>query len=76
MKTARVRRKIDGNIKLKYSEQMTFRAFAFGEYDNSSGISEVDWYNAQVAFLNAGSEEWQWGRNLHRKIRLFTDAVV
>ena len=46
---------------MKYSEQMTFRAFAFGEYDNSSGISEVDWYNAQVAFLNAGSEEWQRG---------------
>ena len=54
-------KKIDGNIKLKYSEQTTFRAFAFGEYDNSSGTSEVDWYNAQVAFLNAGSEEWQWG---------------
>lgn len=54
-------KKIDGNIKLKYSEQTTFRAFAFGEYDNSSGISEVDWYNAQVAFLNAGSEEWQRG---------------
>lgn len=54
-------KKIDGNIKLKYSEQTTFRAFAFGEYDNSSGISEVDWYNAQVAFLNVGSEEWQWG---------------
>ena len=54
-------KKIDGNIKLKYSEQTTFRAFAFGEYDNSSGTSEVDWYNAQVAFLNAGSEEWQQG---------------
>ena len=54
-------KKIDGNIKLKYSEQTTFRAFAFGEYDNSSGLSEVDWYNAQVAFLNAGSEEWQRG---------------
>ena len=40
---------------------MTFRDFAFREYDNSSGISESDWYNAQVAFLNAGSEEWRRG---------------
>lgn len=52
---------IDGNITLKYSEQMSFRDFAFREYDNSSGISEGDWYNAQVAFLNAGSEEWRRG---------------
>lgn len=54
-------KKIDGNITLKYSEQMTFRDFAFKEYDNSSGISESDWYNAQVVFLNAGSEEWHRG---------------
>ena len=54
-------KKIDGNITLKCSEQMTFRDFAFKEYDNSSGISESDWYNAQVAFLNAGSEEWHRG---------------
>ena len=40
---------------------MTFRDFAFREYDNSSGISESDWYNAQVAFLNDGSEEWMYG---------------
>ena len=55
------KKKIDGNITLKYSEQITFRNFAFREYDNSSGISESDWYNAQVAFLNAGSEEWRQG---------------
>lgn len=55
------KKKIDGNITLKYSEQITFRDFAFREYDNSSGISESDWYNAQVAFLNAGSEEWRRG---------------
>ena len=55
------KKKIDGNITLKYSEQMTFRDFAFREYDHSSGISESDWYNAQVAFLNAGSEEWRRG---------------
>ena len=55
------KKKIDGNITLKYSEQMTFRDFAFREYDNSSGISESDWYNAQAAFLNAGSEEWRRG---------------
>ena len=40
---------------------MTFRDFAFREYDNSSGISESDWYNAQVAFLNAGSKNWMYG---------------
>ena len=54
-------KKIDGTITLKYSEQMTFRDFVFREYDNISGISESDWYNAQVAFLNAGSEEWRRG---------------
>ena len=55
------KKKIDGNITLKYSEQMTFRDFTFREYDHSSGISESDWYNAQAAFLNAGSEEWRRG---------------
>ena len=54
-------KKIDGSITLKYSEQMTFRDFAFREYDNNSGISESDWYNAQVAFLNDGSEDWMYG---------------
>ena len=55
------KKRIDGNIKLKYSEQMTFRDFAFREYDNSSGISEGDWYNAQVAFLKNGSKDWKYG---------------
>ena len=55
------KKKIDGNITLKYSEQMTFRDFVFKEYDNSSGISESDWYNAQVAFLNNGSKNWMYG---------------
>ena len=54
-------KEIDGSITLKYSEQMTFRDFAFREYDNSSGISESDWYNAQVAFLNDGSKDWMYG---------------
>lgn len=54
-------KKTDGNITLKHSEQMTFRDHAFRVYDNNSGISESDWYNAQVAFLNAGSEEWRQG---------------
>ena len=54
-------KKIDGNMTLKYSEQMTFRDFAFREYDNSSGISKSDWYNAQVAFLNDGSKDWMYG---------------
>mgnify|MGYP004560499481 FL=1 len=54
-------KKIDGNITLKYSEQMTFRDFVFREYDNSSGISESDWYNAQVAFMNDGSKDWMYG---------------
>ena len=54
-------KKIDGTITLKYSEQMTFRDFVFREYDNSSGISESDWYNAQVAFLNDGSKGWMHG---------------
>lgn len=54
-------KKIAGNITLKYSEQMTFRDFVFREYDNSSGISESDWYNAQVAFMNDGSKDWMYG---------------
>lgn len=55
------KKKTDGNITLKYSEQMTFRDFVFREYDNSSGISESDWYNAQVAFMNDGSKDWMYG---------------
>ena len=55
------KKKIDGNITLKYSEQMTFRDFVFREYDNNSGISESDWYNAQVAFMNDGSKDWMYG---------------
>lgn len=55
------KKKIDGNITLKYSEQMTFRDFVFREYDNSSDISESDWYNAQVAFMNDGSKDWMYG---------------
>lgn len=53
--------RIEGNITLKHAEQMTFRDHAFKEYDNSSGISENDRYNAQVAFLNAGSQKWWRG---------------
>lgn len=55
------KKKTDGNITLKYSEQMTFRDFVFREYDNSSDISESDWYNAQVAFMNDGSKDWMYG---------------
>lgn len=55
------KKKIDGNITLKYSERMTFRDFVFREYDNSSDISESDWYNAQVAFMNDGSKDWMYG---------------
>lgn len=54
-------KKADGKVTLKDSEQMTFRDFVFKEYDKSSGISESDWYNAQVAFLNAGSKDWTYG---------------
>ena len=55
------KKEIDGTITLKYSEQMTFRDFVFREYNNNSGISESDWYNAQVAFLNAGSKDLMYG---------------
>ena len=54
-------KEIDGSITLKCSEQMTFRDHAFREYDNNSGISESDRYNAQVAFLNAGSKDRMYG---------------
>lgn len=55
------KKKIDGTITLKCSEQMTFWDFVFREYDNNSGISESDWYNAQVAFLNDGSKDLMYG---------------
>ena len=55
------KKEIAGNITLKHSEQMTFRDFVFREYDNSSDISESDWYNAQVAFMNDGSKDWMYG---------------
>ena len=54
-------KEIDGSITLKRSEQMTFRDFVFKEYNKNSGVSESDWYNAQVKFMNDGSKDWMYG---------------
>lgn len=47
---------IDGTVSLKHTEQMTFRDYVQSYYDESSGVLEHDWYNAQVDFLRSCSE--------------------
>ncbi len=47
------REKINGKITVTDEYEMTFREFAFSEYNEESGIPETDWYNAVVENLNA-----------------------
>ena len=35
---------------------MTFKDYALRDYDETSGILESDWYNAQVELLRLSSE--------------------
>ncbi len=37
---------------------MTFKDYALRDYDETSGILESDWYNAQVELLWLSSETW------------------
>lgn len=37
---------------------MTFKDYALRDYDETSGILESDWYNAQVELLRLSSETW------------------
>lgn len=38
--------------------EMTFKDYALRDYDETSGILESDWYNAQVELLRLSSETW------------------
>ena len=38
--------------------EMTFKDYALRGYDETSGILESDWYNAQVELLRLSSETW------------------
>ena len=40
---------------------MTFKDYALRDYDETSGILESDWYNAQVELLRLSSETWGSG---------------
>lgn len=57
------KKEIDGTVfcnKAK-SETMTFKEFALQKYTAESGISESDWYNAMVFYLNEGKYDWSYG---------------
>lgn len=41
--------------------EMTFKDYALRDYDETSGILESDWYNAQVELLRLSSETWGSG---------------
>ena len=41
--------------------EMTFKDYALRGYDETSGILESDWYNAQVELLRLSSETWGSG---------------
>lgn len=43
----RGKEKIDGTV-TRTAESMTFEEFAFSNYDESRGVSKVDWYNALI----------------------------
>ena len=44
--------KLEGGVDLLKTEEMTFRDFVFQDYNESSGISEMDWYNAHMYYIN------------------------
>ena len=48
---------IEGTVSPEISE-MTFKDYALRDYDETSGILESDWYNAQVELLRLSSETW------------------
>lgn len=43
---------IEGAVRLKETVEMTFRDFALTYWDEETGVSEVDWYNAVVTQFN------------------------
>lgn len=54
---------IGGTMRLESREEQTFRDLAMSKWDEGSGVSEVDWYNAVVAMLTGSSDAT--GSNLH-----------
>lgn len=55
--------------------EMTFKDYALRDYDETSGILESDWYNAQVELLRLSSENWGNGL-IQIEERFFADAMV
>lgn len=55
---------------------MTFKDYALRDYDETSGILESDWYNAQVELLRLSSETWGSGLIQIEEGDFFTDAMV
>ena len=47
--------RISGSTRFSGKETMTFQEFALSGWTEESGISEIDWYNAIVADMNANS---------------------
>ena len=50
--------------------EMTFKDYALRDYDETFGILESDWYNAQVELLRLSSETWGNGL-IQMKMEIF-----
>jgi len=54
---------IEGTMTLESREELSFRDLALSKWNEESGVSEIDWYNAIVAMLTKFSDST--GSNLH-----------
>ena len=60
----------EGRIELAGTERMTFYELAMTEYEEASGVTENDWYNAAVGYFRSGEtvpgllDLWEWGQGL------------
>lgn len=48
---AKFKKEIEGNITLCAKEELIFADLAFASYNSALGVSEADWYNALVDYL-------------------------
>ena len=53
-------KEISGSMTLENTETYTFKEFALEGWDEETGVSEVDWYNAVVAELLADETHYEY----------------
>ncbi len=52
-----MRKAIDAQISLQTTRTLTFKDFATADWNENGTVSQTDWYNAYVAYLNANKQE-------------------